>query len=85
MVEFPSPVSGRVTVFTGTKDGEGRLGAGRVETSRDGRRWARAAAVSRKTGAASFDLRVGARFVRLLPETSSSEVLTVRDVAVDSQ
>ena len=85
MVEFPSPVSGRVTVFTGTKDGEGRLSAGRVETSRDGRRWARAAAVSRKTGAASFVLRVGARFVRLLPEPSRPEVLTVRDVVVDSQ
>ena len=82
MAEFPEPVSGRVTLFTGTKDGDGRLSSGRVETSRDGHRWSRAGAVARKTGAAAFDVRSGVRFFRLLPEPSHPEVLTVREIRI---
>ena len=83
MVEFLKPVTGRITVRSGTRDGKGRLSAGRIETSADGRSWNRSGNFSRATGECCFGQRAEIRFLRILPEPSKPEVLTLCEVVVE--
>jgi dienelactone hydrolase len=82
-VEFPEPVTGRIVVHSGTRDGADRLSAGRVEVSRDGRFWNRAAPFSRTTGTCAFIQRSPIRHLRVLPEPAKPEVLTLREIGVE--
>ena len=83
MIEFPKPVTGQIAVHSGTRDGADRLSAGRVEVSRDGRFWNRAAPFSRATGACAFIQRSPIRHLRVLPEPAKPEVLTLREIGVE--
>jgi len=85
MIEFAVPVKGRITVKSGTRDGQGRLSSGRVEVSRDGRLWSRAGGFSRRTGDCSFIQRSEIRFLRVLPESVKPETLTLREITVKPQ
>ena len=82
-VEFSEPVTGRIVVHSGTRDGADRLSAGRVEVSRDGRFWNRAAPFSRTTGTCAFIQRSPIRHLRVLPEPAKPEVLTLREIVVE--
>ncbi len=64
-------------------DGADRLSAGRVEVSRDGRFWNRAAPFSRTTGTCAFIQRSPIRHLRVLPEPAKPEVLTLREIGVE--
>ena len=81
MAEFAAPVTGRMIVLTGTREGRGRLTSGFVEVSSDGGNWTRAGKVQRRTGTAAFDAE-GVRFLRVLPEPPRPEVLTLREVRI---
>ena len=83
MIEFPEPVTGQIAVQSGTREGAGRLSAGRVEVSRDGRFWNRAAPFSRTTGSCAFTQRSPIRYLRVLPEPAKPEVLTLREIGVE--
>ncbi len=85
MIEFAEPVKSRITVRSGTRDGQGRLSSGRVEVSRDGRLWSRAGGFSRRTGDCSFIQRSEIRFLRVLPESVKPETLTLREITVKPQ
>lgn len=84
-VEFLVPVSGRIEVWSGFKDGANRISAGRIETSSDGCSWTRRAAFSRKTGKATFSTSDLIRFIRVLPEPAIPELLVIREVVVRSR
>ena len=81
--EFAEPVSGWITVQSGTRDGKGRVRGGRVETSKDGRFWNRAGNFSSKTGDCRFQQRTPIGFLRVLPEAGRPEPLVLREVAVE--
>ena len=83
MCEFKEPVTGRIRVQTGWTDGTKRLSRGHVEVSSDGKLWSRAAGVSQKTGEASFQQRDPIRFVKLLVEPRTPEVLTLRELRLE--
>ena len=83
MCEFKEPVTGRIRVQTGWLDGTKRLSRGHVEVSKDGKLWSRAASVSQKTGEASFQQRDPIRFVKLLTEPRTPEVLTLRELRLE--
>lgn len=83
MCEFKEPVTGRIRVQTGLVDGTRRLSRGHVEVSKDGKLWSRAASVSQKTGEASFQQRDPIRFVKLLAEPRSPEILTLREMRLE--
>jgi len=85
MIEFPESVSGRIIVYSGTREGKGRLSSGRIETSGDGRFWNRGGDFSRTTGACSYIQRLKVRFLRVLPEPAKPEILTLREVVVEDQ
>ena len=53
-IEFAEPVSGQITVKSGTRDGENRISSARVETSADGRGWTPAGLFQRASGECSF-------------------------------
>ena len=82
VVEYGASVEGRVYVLTGTRDGRNRLASGRIEVSADGQSWTWAGRIRRKTGAAEFTVD-GVRFLRVLPDISRPEVLTLREVRVE--
>ena len=82
-IEFAEPVSGWITVQSGTRDGKGRVRGGRVETSKDGRFWNRAGNFSGKTGDCRFQQRTPIGFLRVLPEADRPEPLVLREVAVE--
>ena len=84
MAEFAAPITGRVSVLTGTREGRGRLTSGFVEVSSDGRNWTRAGKVQRRTGIAVFDAE-GIRFLRVRPEPPRPEVLTLREVRIGGE
>ena len=84
MAEFAAPVTGRMIVLTGTREGRGRLTSGFVEVSSDGGNWTRAGKVQRRTGTAAFDAE-GVRFLRVLPEPPRPEVLTLREVRIGGE
>lgn len=83
LCEFKEPVTGRIRVQTGWLDGTKRLSRGHVEVSKDGKLWSRAAAVSGKSGEASFQQRDPIRFVKLLTEPRTPEVLTLREMRLE--
>ncbi len=84
MTEFAAPVTGRVSVLSGTREGRGRLSSGFVEVSSDGRNWTRAGKIQRRTGTAAFDAD-GIRFLRVRPEPPRLEVLTLREVRIGGE
>lgn len=84
MVEFAAPVTGRVSVLTGTREGRGKLAVGFVEVSKDGRNWTRGGKVQRRTGSAAFRAD-GIRFLRVRPEPPRPEVLTLREVRIGDE
>lgn len=83
LCEFKEPVTGRIRIQTGWLDGTKRLSRGHVEVSKDGKLWSRAAGVSQKTGEASFQQRDPIRFVKLLVEPRTPEVLTLRELRLE--
>ena len=62
-VEFARPVSGRVCLYSGGKDGANRLRNAFVEVSANGRSWRRVGSFSSKDGTCSFTAAQG--FTRL--------------------
>ena len=82
-IEFAEPVSGWITVQSGTRDGKGRVRGAHVETSKDGRFWNRAGNFSSKTGDCRFQQRTPIGFLRVLPEAGRPEPLVLREVAVE--
>ena len=84
MAEFAAPVTGRVSVMTGTREGRGRLTSGFVEVSADGKNWTRAGKVQRRTGIAAFNVD-SIRFLRVRPDPPRPEVLTLREVRIGGE
>ncbi|MBQ9726400.1 MAG: hypothetical protein IJV65_02725 [Kiritimatiellae bacterium] len=82
-VEFDRPVKGTVCVESGNADGRGRLSSGRVEVSSDGKFWFRGGSFSRSSGNCRFEQRSPVRFLKVLPEPRSPEILTIREIAVE--
>lgn len=82
LVEFTEPLSGQVTVQTGDVYGKGRLSSGRVMVSKNGRSWFRGGTFSRRTGQCSFRQGTKIRFLKILPEPSKAETLTIREIKV---
>ena len=81
-IEFPQPVSGRVTIQSGYRDGSGRLSAGRVDVSGDGKVWKPAGRFMRATGECRFVPAAPVRFLRVVPESSKGETLVLREVII---
>lgn len=79
-VDFQHGVKGRIEIYTGYRKGGMRMRGGVVETSRDGKSFVHAAAVSEKTGACAFELRQPIRFLRLRPKSSSPQELVIREL-----
>ncbi len=84
-VEFPSVVSGTVTVKTGLgkAKGTGVLYKGAVEVSFDGQMWKRRGRFSEKTGECELRLKTDViKFIRILPDPDKPQVLAIREITV---
>lgn len=84
MVEYDRPVSGRVSVVTGDRKGEGLLSQGYVEVSSNGRSWTRAGTLSSKTGMCSFVRTSKFRFLRIVVSGPRPQMFRLRRVEVGS-
>ena len=81
-IEFVEPVSGRITVKSGTRDGKNRVSSARVETSSDGQTWASAGRFQRASGECRFVPRVPIQCLRVVSESPTGEILVLREVVV---
>ena len=79
-VEMPSPPTGTVHVRTGDAKGRCTIARGSAMVSPDGRRWLKAAAISR--GEAVFRIGGSLRFVRLEVDADQDEPFAVREVVL---
>jgi hypothetical protein len=75
-----APITGKFTVETGTRDGQGKLSAGRVVASMDGVEWFPAGVFNQ--GVCVFTQHASIQFLRVLPEPEAPEALIVRKVVV---
>ena len=67
MVEFTSPVVGKVEIYSGDKQGEGLLRKGFVEVSSNGKTWRRVGTFSTKDGVCSFTYNSAFSYLRIRP------------------
>ncbi len=81
-VEFAEPVSGRIVVKSGYRDGTCRIGPARVETSSDGKRWMPAGRFRMAVGECTFVPRRPVKFLRVVSDSQSGETLVLREVTV---
>ena len=81
-IEFVEPVSGRITVKSGTRDGKNRVSSARVETSSDGQTWASAGRFQRTSGECRFVPRDPIKYLRVVSESPAGEILVLREVVV---
>ena len=81
-VEFTQPVSGRITVKSGYRNGADCIRSARVETSVNGRRWQPAGRFRRDNGECTFSPRTPLRFLRVVSESQSGEIMVLREVVV---
>lgn len=65
MIEFDKPVCGRFELFSGDREGIGRLKRAFVEVSENGRRWTRVATFSDKDGCCRFVRTGSVRYLRV--------------------
>ena len=83
-IEFATPVSGRIVVKSGNRDGSGRVTSARVETSSDGKSWAQAGRFSRADGECRFEPRTPVKHLRVVSESQADETLVLREVVVSN-
>lgn len=81
-VELPSPVKGRVSIYSGNGQGGMLLTSGMAETSKDGSRWIHAGSFSSKDGTCSFELRTPARFIRIKAKGPRPQTFFLRKLVV---
>ena len=85
-VEFPSALSGTITVKTGFGKGGNKIGTlhkGVVEVSFDGQMWKRRGRFSEKTGECELRLKTDViKFIRILPESDKPQTLAIREITV---
>ena len=85
-VEFPSVVSGTVTVKTGFGNGREKTGVlykGAVEVSFDGQMWKRRGKFSEKTGECELRLKTDViKYIRILPDPDKPQTLAIREITV---
>ena len=85
-VEFPSIVSGTLTVKTGTGTGRNQTGLlrkGTVEVSFDGLTWRRRGKFSEKTGECEIRLKTDViKFIRILPDPDKPQILPIREISL---
>jgi len=81
-VEFAQPVSGRITVKSGRRDGTGRMVSARVETSANGRRWLTAGRFRHDNGECTFVPRIPVKFLRVVSDSQKGETFILREVVV---
>lgn len=81
-VEFSQPVSGRITVKSGYRDGSCRVVSAKVETSSDGRRWSVAGRFRRNNGECTFAPRSSIKHLRVVSDSQTGETLVLREVVV---
>ena len=82
-IEFARPVSGRITVQSGYRDGSARLSAGRAEVSEDGQTWKPGGQFLRTHGECRFRTAAPIRFLRVVPGSATGETLVLREVIVN--
>jgi Predicted peptidase len=84
-MEFAEPVSGRIIAKSGNRDGSGRVASAMfVETSVDGESWTRGGRFSRASGECRFEQRSPVKYLRVISESPSGEILVLREVEVAS-
>ena len=83
-IEFATPVSGRIVVKSGNRDGSGRVTSARVETSSDGKSWAQAGRFSRADGECRFEPRTPVKHLRVVSESQAGETLVLSEVVVSN-
>lgn len=81
-IEFDTPLSGRLLVYSGLKDGTGLLAQGIVEASANGKFWNRVGMFSGKDGVARAELRTPARFVRMTCTGTKPQPFVIRKVVI---
>lgn len=81
MIEFVEPVSGRFALFSGDRDGGGRLKRAYVEVSDNGTRWTRAATFSEKDGSCRFVRSGDVKYLRVRTDAASAR-FTLHSITV---
>jgi len=83
-VEFAQPVSGKVCIYSGTRDGSNRLAGALAEVSANGRTWRRMSSFSSKDGTCSFTSRQAFSFLRVRPLDDKPRVFALRRLTLES-
>ena len=83
-IEFATPVSGRITVKSGYRDGKSRVKSARVETSSDGTSWTPCGRFLRASGECRFDSRDAVKYLRVVSESQTGEQLVLREVEISN-
>lgn len=83
-VEFAQPVSGKVCIYSGARDGSDRLVGALAEISSNGRTWRRMSSFSTKDGTCSFTSRQAFSFLRVRPLDDKPRVFALRRVTLES-
>lgn len=82
-IDFATPVSGRISVKSGSRDGSGRAASARVETSSDGQAWTRAGRFSHDDGECRFVPNSPIKHLRVVSGSQTGETLILREVMVE--
>ena len=81
-IDFSTPITGKITILTGTADGRDILPRGVVEVSEDGKAWRRSGGFSKRTGTCCFLQNSPILHLRVRPATARPQVLAVRSVTI---
>ena len=81
-IDFATPITGLITILTGTVDGRDILSRGVVEVSEDGEVWRTAGNFSKRTGICRFLQESSISHLRVRSTTAKPQVLTVRSITV---
>lgn len=81
-IDFPAPITGKITILTGTADGRDILSRGVVEVSENGNDWQKAGGFSKRTGVCRFQQESPISHLRVRSTMAKSQVLAVRSITI---
>ena len=81
-IEFAQPLTGRITVKSGYRNGAGHVSSAHVEVSSNGRIWNMAGRFRRVNGECTFVPRGPVKYLRVVSDSKDGEILVLREIVV---
>lgn len=81
-IEFAQPLTGRITVKSGYRNGTGHVSSAHIEVSSNGRIWNMAGRFRRVNGECTFVPRGPIKYLRVISDSKGGEILVLREIVV---